>query len=581
MKRFLLQILYVGGADRGPAPALAFKVLKKPAARNAAQPARKNVALSTAENVKASSLQLAAGATRTSTELRSGEPVGTRDVSHPVEPACEYCQAPEEAEETTKNGARNQTRVLSVSEEKPSEEVNVSNEEQNSASPQLQLALNCPGSDRAAFLDCFVPWDRLGDPTQGAVNYQEGWNRRDTLITQTNDNKVSIDFAKGRPALAPDDRKSPDVGSDENGNRYAIRMHSKFGFTYGSIFVVDVERMPAIDGSWPAYWTAHKGGVVPIGEEFWVPRQGYWAEDGWQFGHAHWPESGEFDMMEHVHGFPNKEMITTLHTEFGPWRRDEGACPEGKPCVGNCNMFRTKTNRLNPTEDEVGDDVYEQCRPDPANEQHWYFPDNQCPDYMTLYLKMRNCEGYDGCGVLAKGIPNGIEFNKEQGGIHIMKLGEDKTDFYWIPRKDANAISAEESAQPEFWETKLQSLKPYVVFPLAHCSEASEHFRTQTFIINTAFCGSWAGTEFQANGNDQGIDACNALVKDANYGKKDAKSIYPGWDDQVGLLMPTEHYGTNFVFNSVKVFAKGGKGVGYFDWTDDRMLNGEVAPTAA
>ncbi|CAD7963260.1 unnamed protein product [Amoebophrya sp. A120] len=347
------------------------------------------------------------------------------------------------------------------------------------------LALDCPGSDREKFLNCFLPYkDR--DPTEGNVDYLRGWDEfRNELITvqanPTNPAKkqISIDFKTG--ALN---------GAD---NRPAIRLHSKLGFEYGSLFVVDVERMPALDGVWPAYWTCHKGGVMG----------GNW----YGTDHAYWPGSGEFDLMEHVHGWGMDQMRTTLHTDF------EQKC-------------------------EVSMDTGS--------------PGNLGPAGRDLKLKRGNCEGYDGCGVDANQVPNGRGFNIARGGLHIMAVEEDAVKFWWVPRDqvtDANFPDAD-TAQGAFWEQKLQQIQPYVVFPLndQNCP-ARALFKTQTFIINTTFCGAWAGAVYQ-RGEKAG---CEALVRSDMYGKRGQKNEKGEdlWDQEGGI-------GTNFVFNSIKMFAKDG-----------------------
>ncbi|CAD7963262.1 unnamed protein product [Amoebophrya sp. A120] len=338
------------------------------------------------------------------------------------------------------------------------------------------LALDCPGSDREKFLDCFVPYkDR--DPTEGNVDYIRGWDEfRDELITvqanPTNPAKkqISIDFKTG--ALN---------GAD---NRPAIRLHSKLGFEYGSLFVVDVERMPALDGVWPAYWTCHKGGV--------------WG--------GNWPGSGEFDLMEHIHGRRMDQMRTTLHTDFD--QKCEVSMDAGSP--GNLGPAGTR----------------------------------------DLRLQRGNCEGYEGCEVDANQVPNGRGFNIARGGLHIMAVEEDAVKFWWVPRDqvtDANFPDAD-TAQGAFWEQKLQQIQPYVVFPLNHQNCPSRAlFKTQTLIINTTFCGTWAGEEYQRGG----LAACEALVRSDLYGKPEQKNEKGEdlWDQEGGIR-------TNFVFNSIKMFAK-------------------------
>ncbi|CAD7961147.1 unnamed protein product [Amoebophrya sp. A120] len=462
---------------------------------------------------------------------------------------------------------------------------------ENPDSTNYRLALSCPGDDLDAFLDCFVPWDKVGDPTGGAVDYKKGWEMKDDLITLRDNpdenavmkKQVSVDFHKGKITTHAND--------DWNNHRPAIRMHTKYAVGAGSLFVVDVERIPTIDASWSAYWTAHKGGIVPLAWD-----TGFQPGDG--FGHSGWPESGEFDMMEHLHGFVNTEMITTVHSGATSYNSH------------SCQVWPSRGGTLGdsePSSQEVTD-ANEECK---ANHHALWNMTEGCK--LPTFLKETSCYGNLGCGAYVRDVPNGVPFNKQRGGIHLMQLEEDEVKkFYFIPRNDVDpeVFTEEKTKQGWFWTEKLRPLTPYVVFPVnknKNCN-AQQLFRTQTLVLNTAFCGEWAGFTYNwgPRENDhppvpsdlttdearehwkatKWRENCNALMKDAAYGYKTQESKFADlgevlWDSEEGE--PDQGIGTNFLFNSIKIFSKkwtegGGLGESFYHWADDRMLDGSEEP---
>lgn len=140
-----------------------------------------------------------------------------------------------------------------------------------------------------------------------------------------------------------------------------------------------------------------------------------------------------------------------------------------------------------------------------------------------------------------------------------MSLDDNQAKFYWIPREKVEAASQDyaeaNTVHGAFWESKLDTeIKPYVAFTFKENCAARKKFTTQTFIINTTFCGDWAGGIY-ALGQGPG---CVALVSNAEYGKKGQKDSKGRdlWDD--------DGIGTHFLFNSVKIFKK--TGAADIDW---------------
>lgn len=343
----------------------------------------------------------------------------------------------------------------------------------------FNLAMDCGGSVHQ-FLNCFVEF-LDDDPTHGYVDYAEGWKRRDELITVLpprhipevagpQRNRISIAFATGQPTPK---------------GRPGIRLASKLEFGPGSLFVVDVERMPVGDGTWPAYWTTIKGGVYGSG----------------------WPAGGEIDMMEHIQGWGLEEMRSTLHTKAGCTVPDILHTPQG-----------------------------------------------------SIQNPAASCEGNNGCMFKADHVPSGHKFNKDKGGIHVMmwddRPGKEAIRMWWFPRKMVEGWTEDEKASGKRWENILledAGVTPYVSFPLGiHCP-ASNYWAPQTFIINTALCGDWAGNAFGPPGGPYGPQGCKKVVSDPSYGVNWGNNTAEDKDGDAELSR-------EFIFNSVRVFSKNGLG---------------------
>ncbi|CAD7947837.1 unnamed protein product [Amoebophrya sp. A120] len=322
-------------------------------------------------------------------------------------------------------------------------------------------ALNCPGSDRSKFLDCFTPFT-ASDPTHGAVDYQAGWTQKDELIQQ---------LAAEPGAVWQQKRLEISFGVGKAGNRPSIRMNTAQdkAFGPGSLFVVDVEKVPVGPGTWPAYWTTAAN------------------------PNPQWPHGGEIDMMEHIQGpdvFNN--MLSTLHT------------------IPGCKMSQV------PGITSGGD-----C----------------------------GIAGNAGCGVAPVSVPNGKRLNDAKGGIHVMAWtprGDDEAiKMWWISREKADEILQQGGDHifddPRFWDQYTQdesTAGPYVTFPIGPNSTcpAEKYFSAQQFIIDTTFCGDWAGATFPG-----GSQKCVETVQDEKYGT----------DWGVG---DKQDLSRSFVFRSIKIF---------------------------
>ena len=142
-------------------------------------------------------------------------------------------------------------------------------------------------------------------------------------------------------------------------------------------------------------------------------------------------------------------------------------------------------------------------------------------------MASENCNeqsGYTGCGQKTQNAQNyGNSFNSNNGGVYALDWTVEHINVYFFPR---SAIPADITAglpDPSTWGTPTASFT-------GSC-DIDNHFKNHKIIINTTFCGDWAGAV---------------------------------WGDQCGALAPTcEQYVAEnpeafaevyWLFNSIKVY---------------------------
>ncbi|KAI5777566.1 concanavalin A-like lectin/glucanase domain-containing protein, partial [Geopyxis carbonaria] len=154
----------------------------------------------------------------------------------------------------------------------------------------------------------------------------------------------------------------------------------------------------------------------------------------WTFG-PNWPSSGEIDIMEGVNNMPENNIA--LHTSPG--------------CVvtgaGGTGAVRTKNCDVN-------------AAGQPANE---------------------GCSTRD-----LRPSAFGAGFNANRGGLYAMEWNSEAIKVWFFPRGSAPADAMGARPAPENWGP------PVAVFQGA-CN-IDERFREHRIVINTSFCGDWAGS---------------------------------------------------------------------------------------
>jgi len=183
----------------------------------------------------------------------------------------------------------------------------------------------------------------------------------------------------------------------------------------------------------------------------------------WFNGPDPWPTGGEVDVIEGV----NKQTATqsTLHTTEG------------------CTMPHEHQNVF--TGDWVAGTTGQ--------------PASNC------FIDAPNQWANQGCGILGPANGYGEPTNAGKGGVYAMEWTSDFIQMFYFPR---NAIPADlQTNQPITSNWGL----PYAKFPMSASCPASK-FRNLNMILNTDFCGGWAGGLFDQNCPGLGGD-CVAYVK--------------------------------------------------------------------
>jgi len=170
---------------------------------------------------------------------------------------------------------------------------------------------------------------------------------------------------------------------------------------------------------------------------------GQWAAF-WSYG-PNWPNGGEIDTVEYVNLMTADQ--TTLHT--------------GSGCV------------------------------QPANST------------VNKYVGSRNCNdnnGYNGCSL--KGPTNSVS-NSNGGGVYATLWNSTDIMTFFFPRGSIPNDITSKAPQPDSWSRFL-----YADFKLTPVGQScsADHFKSQQIVINTNFCGDWAGIVFI---NDCGSAVCN------------------------------------------------------------------------
>jgi nicotinate-nucleotide pyrophosphorylase (carboxylating) len=252
--------------------------------------------------------------------------------------------------------------------------------------------------------------------------------------------------------------------------------------------IADIRHMPASECSvWPAMWLLGQNKAT---------------------GEPEWPNFGEIDVLEGVNDYQTNAV--TLHTSTG-CMIDNGTVPAGGS--GVAGIFNTPFTGLMTTDD---------CDIAAPGQGQNVGCSIQAP--ATLYGTQTGSGVADNNEVIA--LPSyGTEFNRAGGGIYAMEWTPTSISVWFFPRNSPSftthfgaqtAATGTTAPDPSAWGT-----------PMAHFSgsgcDFTERFKDLSIIFNTAFCGEWAGREWDKScAAKTGVSTCEAYVRDNPEAFKEA-----------------------------------------------------------
>jgi nicotinate-nucleotide pyrophosphorylase (carboxylating) len=314
-------------------------------------------------------------------------------------------------------------------------------------------------TDDLSYKNFFPAFDFFSspDPTNGFVEYQ---------------NLSSAISQRLLGYLSPKDTIFLGVDSSSksaSGGRASVRLESKKSWNQG-LLIADIRHMPAPQcGVWPAFWLLSASRA--------------------------WPEGGEIDILEGV----NEQVVNvmTLHTAKGCVVDDSNSSNSSVPTFTGTMVTSDCDVEAPGQEKNVGCSIRaEEVQPG-------------C---------MRNTtDGGSGSSDDASGIPPsyGTQFNNESGGVYAMEWTPSSISVWVFPRNSIgytqhfaqfNKSSITTSPDPETWGP------PITRFSGPGC-DFRERFVDMKVIFNTAFCGDWAGKEWdQGCAAKTGVQTCEEYV---------------------------------------------------------------------
>ncbi|KAH7085470.1 mixed-linked glucanase precursor [Paraphoma chrysanthemicola] len=289
------------------------------------------------------------------------------------------------------------------------------------------------------------------DPTKGFVQYQNMTSAVDQGLVGYLEDTKSVFMGV-------------DYMNKDPKGRASVRLESKNNFNHG-LLVTDIRHMPASQcGSWPAFW---------------------------MLGQENWPRGGEIDLVEGVNDYEHN--VVTLHTSKG--------CIVDNTTSPNLGSSQADDFNASFTGTLTTDD----CDVAAEDQDKNVGCSIKAPTSLSL-VQM-------GTGASQEQVPlpsYGTEFNKAGGGIYAMEWTPSSISVWFFPHSSPLYKSTSNSTipDPKQWGT------PLAYFAGSGC-DFEARFKDLRIIFNTAFCGEWAGKEWDKScAQKTGVDTCDAYVRD-------------------------------------------------------------------
>ena len=262
------------------------------------------------------------------------------------------------------------------------------------------------------------------------------------------------------------------AGTPANGNVPSVLMMSKQIYDHG-LFVMQVKHIPSGQGVWPAWWLMGK-----------------------TTGNNKWALNGEIDIIEQVNNEPTNHSTLHTNTKPGDTECNQAHVPgisSGGKCGGATRLY-SGTGVIQGKTD-CGYNSQQQCF-------------------------------HAGCGVTFPHGSGGDVFNQSvtdagnNGGVYACELTTDGRVTVWffapgnVPRDLTEGSSI---VDPSKWKDLATKTVEFQKCPGS--------FKQMQMIVNTAFCGDWAGSTFDHTKNSK--EHCNNFVLDTSK-SKNLENAY--WD---------------------------------------------------
>jgi nicotinate-nucleotide pyrophosphorylase (carboxylating) len=294
------------------------------------------------------------------------------------------------------------------------------------------------------------------DPTKGFVQYQNQTAAVEKNLVRympdTQSNFMGVDYTTRDPA-----------------GRASVRLESKKSWNQG-LLIADILHMPSSQcGNFPAFWLLSSS--------------------------AEWPMGGEIDILEGVNDYEANSV--TLHTSTGC--TVDNATTHFGGGFGAVNDFSVPFSGTMATDD---------CDVDAQGQGK----NVGCSIHAPTTLSGIATGAFDNAYEMH--LPSyGTNFNRAGGGIYAMEWTSEYISVWFFPRYSPSFTRffglGATTPDPSAWGT------PLARFSGRGC-DYTQRFKDLRIIFNTAFCGEWAGREWEEKGcaRKTGVDSCDDYVRD-------------------------------------------------------------------
>ncbi|KAJ3497009.1 hypothetical protein NLG97_g2225 [Lecanicillium saksenae] len=119
----------------------------------------------------------------------------------------------------------------------------------------------------------------------------------------------------------------------------------------------------------------------------------------------------------------------------------------------------------------------------------------------------KDCGSQSGCSQTTSDNQNyGDGFNAIGGGVYAMEWTDYRIAVWFFPRSDIPSDIAAGEPHPILWD------KPMASFSAGLTCDIPKKFTNNRIVFDTTFCGDWAGSVWQNNGECQALGSCKDYV---------------------------------------------------------------------